>query len=289
MLQRIRGAGTPTLIAAGVAMVLAASGGAAATTQITGVRDNSVTGDDIKNRSLTPDDFREPIRGRRGAPGPPGLNGAAGLLGSPGAPGEAGPEGEAGPRGETGVAGAPGAAGPQGETGVQGEAGTPGPEGAQGPAGPAGPQGPKGDPGTPGLQGEAGPPGTPGLANVESDGPSPGTTDLSTLPEQGANSTAKWVGDAGATLQRSWVQCAPGKTAIGGGYSRGEETPATLKNLQVLTSSPAQIKDGELVTEPIEGDAAQSIRPNGWLVEGFNNGDTELVVRPWVICAEVEE
>jgi len=36
---------------------------------------------------------------------------------------------------------------------------------------------------------------------------------------------------------------------------------------------------------PIEGDEDGSYVPNGWLVEGFNNGTSELIVRPHVICA----
>jgi len=66
----------------------------------------------------------------------------------------------------------------------------------------------------------------------------------------------------------------------------------------VVTSSPAQIDPGieddpataadeRIVHTPIEGDAAGSFVPNGWLVEGFNTGNTDLIVQPWVICAAV--
>ncbi|MQA62619.1 MAG: hypothetical protein GEU86_14255 [Actinophytocola sp.] len=82
--------------------------------------------------------------------------------------------------------------------------------------------------------------------------------------------------------------CPEGKTAIGGGFSRADEGPAAYKNLQVVTSQPVQIEGGDPATyNPIEGDADGSYVPNGWLVEGFNNGDTDLIVRPHVVCAKI--
>jgi hypothetical protein len=56
-----------------------------------------------------------------------------------------------------------------------------------------------------------------------------------------------------------------------------------------LTESggPAQVIEGQIGYEPIEGDAAGSVKPNGWLVQGFYEGDEGVVVRPWVICAKV--
>jgi hypothetical protein len=44
---------------------------------------------------------------------------------------------------------------------------------------------------------------------------------------------------------------------------------------------------GQIGYEPIEGDAAGSVKPNGWLVQGFYEGAEGVVVRPWVICAKV--
>jgi hypothetical protein len=35
--------------------------------------------------------------------------------------------------------------------------------------------------------------------------------------------------------------------------------------------------------------AAASIRPNGWLVQGFNDDGAAVVVRPWVICADIDQ
>lgn len=117
--------------------------------------------------------------------------------------------------------------------------------------------------------------------HLEADGPYPGITQL----DQGANSTQKWVGDSGATLQTSWVRCAPHKNATGGGFGMYDEGPAAAKNIQIVTSVPATIKNGKVVDTPIPGDVDQSIKPNGWLVEGFNNGATDIIVRPWVVCA----
>jgi hypothetical protein len=154
----------------------------------------------------------------------------------------------------------------------------------KGEKGDPGEQGPKGDTGEKGEKGDTG---APGLSELESDGPYPGATQL----EEGANSDAKWVGDSGVTLQRSWVQCPDGKIAIGGGYSRADEAPASFKGLQVVSSQPAQIVDGDPTAyTPIEGDVDGSYVPNGWLVEGFNNNaDGELIVRPHVVCAKVAQ
>jgi hypothetical protein len=116
---------------------------------------------------------------------------------------------------------------------------------------------------------------------LEADGPYPGLTQL----QQGANSTQPWVGDSGATLQTSWVRCAPHKSATGGGFGQYDEGAAAAKNIQIVTSVPATIKHGQVVDTPIPGDVDQSIKPNGWLVEGFNNGTSDVVVRPWVVCA----
>jgi hypothetical protein len=127
----------------------------------------------------------------------------------------------------------------------------------------------------------------PGITGLESDSPYPGATQLADNPGQGANSETKFKGDNGATLQRAWVQCAEGKTATGGGYQRGDEAVASIKNLQIVSSAATQIKGGKEVYEPIAGDKAGSLKPNAWLVEGFNNGTEDLVVRPTVVCANI--
>lgn len=139
----------------------------------------------------------------------------------------------------------------------------------------------------PGKDGKAGANGTDGVTKLEADSPYPSATQLADHEGNGANSTVKFKGDKGATLQRAWVQCADGKSAIGGGFQRADESVASIKNLQIVTSAATQIKDGKEVYNPIEGDAAGSVKPNAWLVEGFNNGDTDLIVRPSVVCAVV--
>jgi hypothetical protein len=118
--------------------------------------------------------------------------------------------------------------------------------------------------------------------DLEADGPYPSLTQL----EEGANSTDLWVADSGATVQRSWVKCAAGKNATGGGFSPADYGADVVKNLQIVTSRPATIRHGQVVDTAIAGDVDQSIKPNGWVVEGFNNGaTTEISVRPWVVCA----
>ncbi|MFC5175832.1 hypothetical protein [Nocardioides taihuensis] len=147
----------------------------------------------------------------------------------------------------------------------------------------AGITGPEGPAGTDGTDGKDGKDGKDGVANLESDGPYPGATHL----QDGDNSTEKFVAGQPDVLQTAWVACPTGKTALGGGFSRADEGPAAFKGLQIVTSQPTQIKDGAVVYEPIAGDVDGSFVPNAWLVEGFNTGTTDLIVRPHVICATV--
>ena len=207
--------------------------------------------------------------------------------------GQTGATGAAGAKGDTG---ATGAQGPKGDTGATGAQGARGSTGATGATGALGPKGDTGAAGTTGATGATGPQGAPGLSHVSADGPYPSLTQLSDYPGGRANSTLAWSGDAGATLYQSWVRCATSKAAIGGGFSHADEGPAAYKGLQIVTSEPAQIDaHGNVVSvsggggfTPIAGDPAGSFRPNGWLVEGFNNNvGGKLVVRPWVICAAV--
>lgn len=144
----------------------------------------------------------------------------------------------------------------------------------------------------PGPAGPEGPEGPPGLSNLESDGPYPGATDLGSLEGQGDNSDDMWANDG--SRQTSWVQCAPDKVALGGGFHLAADAgDAPARAVQVVVSEPTQVFEGETVydnpaaIEPIEGDEAQSIVPNGWIVQGFNDGDNPVIVRPWVVCAEV--
>jgi hypothetical protein len=165
--------------------------------------------------------------------------------------------------------------------------------GKRGPAGPQGAVGPKGDTGAPGAKGDTGAKGDKGdkgdvgVADLESDGPYPGATDLGDLTNQGDNSDEVWDNDG--LRQTSWVQCAPGKTALGGGFHLAADAgDAAAKAVQVVVSEPTQVAGGQLVNDPIDGDDALSIKPNGWLVQGFNSGSGEVIVRPWVVCAKVD-
>ena len=128
------------------------------------------------------------------------------------------------------------------------------------------------------------------VTEVESDGPYPGSTKLQDYPGNGANSTAKVPADGKS--YPVWVMCAEGKTALGGGYRVGaDQGDAVASKIQVTASEPTQVvKDGDtykLKYTPIEGDAAGSLEPNGWLVEVINNGTVDATVRPWVTCAKV--
>jgi hypothetical protein len=179
---------------------------------------------------------------------------------------------------------------------LRGRTGGPGSQGRQGDTGAKGEKGDNGGKGDRGDKGDQGPQGPPGVSNLQTDGPYPGLTQLSGFPGGRANSTLEWVGNQGATLQQSWVMCGTGKVALGGGFSRADEGAVAEHGLQIVTSSPAQIVDGKVVSltgtdgfTPTPGDPALSFKPNGWLVEGFDNNDGgQLVVRPWVICADIK-
>jgi hypothetical protein len=118
------------------------------------------------------------------------------------------------------------------------------------------------------------------VTQVEADGPYPGATDLGDLEGQGDNSDALVPGDSGAAAHEVWVKCAPGKTALGGGFTLAADASlAAKKAVQVVASEP--------LGAAIAGDAAQSVKPTGWRVEVINNGAADVVVRPWVSCAKV--
>ena len=114
-----------------LALFIALGGTGYAAIVVTGknVKDSSLTGRDIRNRSLTISDFAEAPTGPQGPAGPAGQNGSTGR------PGPAGPAGQngTGTKGDTGDTGATGAKGDTGATGAAGAAG------ATGPAGPVGP------------------------------------------------------------------------------------------------------------------------------------------------------
>jgi hypothetical protein len=82
---------SPAMIVALIALFVALTGTAVATTSalITGrqIANGSITGLDVKNRSLTPADFRGSVRGPVGPQGPQGAQGVQGPQGAKGDPG----------------------------------------------------------------------------------------------------------------------------------------------------------------------------------------------------------
>ena len=123
---------------------------------------------------------------------------------------------------------------------MNGKVGANGPQRAKGDTGATGEQGKKGDKGDPGDRGDKGDKGDqgkPGISNLETDGPYPGRPDPENnlSGDQGDQSTKLWSHDG--TLQTSWVMCAPGKTALGGGFGQDD---AQTDQLVIVTSSPAR-------------------------------------------------
>ncbi|NXH18608.1 MARCO protein, partial [Bucco capensis] len=100
--------------------------------------------------------------GPRGLQGPPGTKGDQGIQGLPGLQGVKGSTGFPGPRGLSGEPGVQGQKGEMGLAGVQGQKGEMGEKGDPGPRGPVGPQGHQGVPGQLGFKGNTGEPGQPG-------------------------------------------------------------------------------------------------------------------------------
>ena len=103
---------------------------------------------------------------------------------------------------------------------------------------------------------------------------------LSHLVTDGPYDTT-WTGNSDA-LQTATVKCDAGYFAVSGGFSgaggEGDTGTEAYADLQIVASYP-------YVEPPASVNARGSIRPNEWVVKGFNNGATDLVVRPWVTCA----
>jgi hypothetical protein len=112
--------GRHTTAVAYLALFAALGGSAYAAVTVTGknIKDGTVTGRDVKNRSLGSNELSasavSSLAGQRGPQGAPGVPGPKGDRGEPGARGPAGPKGDPGPRGETGPAGPTGPQGPPG-------------------------------------------------------------------------------------------------------------------------------------------------------------------------------
>jgi Collagen triple helix repeat (20 copies) len=118
--------GRHTTAVAYLALFAALGGSAYAAVTVTGknIKDGTVTGRDVKNRSLGTSKLSpSAVSSLTGQPGPAGPQGEKGAAGPAGATGPAGPTG---PKGETG------ATGPEGPVGPQGSRGLPGPSGISG-------------------------------------------------------------------------------------------------------------------------------------------------------------
>ena len=76
--------------------------------------DGTLTGVDVRDKSLTKKDFRGSVVGPRGPRGPAGERGANGVQGPKGETGATGPQGIQGPKGDQGVPGLQGVQGPAG-------------------------------------------------------------------------------------------------------------------------------------------------------------------------------
>jgi Collagen triple helix repeat (20 copies) len=106
-----------TTAVAYLALFATLGGTAYAAVTVTGknIKDGTVTGRDVKNRSLGTNELSPTaVSSLKGQPGP------AGSQGDKGAPGPTGPIGPAGPKGETGAGGPQGPAGPPGPSGISG-------------------------------------------------------------------------------------------------------------------------------------------------------------------------
>jgi hypothetical protein len=110
---------------------------------------------------------------------------------------------------------------------------------------------------------------------------------LSHLVTDGPYDHGDWVGDSGATLQTAIVKCDPGYFATGGGFSgNGGVSDPDVGDTGTVADAKLQIVASYPYVDPSASiNSNGSIRPNEWVVRGFNNGTAPLVVRPWVTCA----
>lgn len=141
--------------------------------------------------------------------------------------------------------------------------------GTQGPAGPQGPQGPRGPQGQDGADG--------------ADGASAG------ISAAGSSYDTTWAaGEFSETVET----CAAGEYVTGGGYSTfggaglspTKDLGGDNANIQVTVSAPYIASDGAYV--PIS-DTNSRFYADRWVVRGYNNGDTDQIVRAWALCAPI--
>jgi hypothetical protein len=106
-----------------VALFAALGGSAYAAVTVTGqnIKDGTITGKDVKNRSLGKSKLSATALGSlTGERGPAGPEGPQGPQGQRGPQGPAGPIGQTGPKGDTGPTGPAGPTGAQGPSGISG-------------------------------------------------------------------------------------------------------------------------------------------------------------------------
>lgn len=114
------------------------------------------------------------------------------------------------------------------------------------------------------------------------------------LPGQDSSDTTIPAGET----QVIWTACAPGESAVGGGFRIGDLSQESFNtgkdiaypNLQVIASEAAYYKSGEGLVNG--GEAApvndnKSFRPNAWAVTVHNASDHDSVARAQVVCAKV--
>jgi hypothetical protein len=137
-------------------------------------------------------------------------------------------------------------------------------------AGITGPEGPAGADGTDGTNGTDGKDGKDGVSNLSA----------------GAGYSTTWAGDGGATLQTAREECPAGQYALGGGFSTwGGDKDLGGDNKFIVVTVSAPYFEGEYI--PV--DEAGNFRPTEWVVKGYNNGDTDQIVRAWVTCATIAD
>lgn len=159
-------------------------------------------------------------------------------------------------------------------------------QGNQGPKGDTGAQGPQGDQGPKGDTGNAG---KDGVSGVQADTPYGDDIDHNDGLSQSADTIP-----AGAT-QSVWVEChGDSMTAISGGFIMGATGDwvaggTYLPNVTVMSSVPAYVENGALsYNAPITDQGVGSFRPNAWAVSVHNGSDSDVVVRPSVVCAATQ-
>lgn len=106
-----------------------------------------------------------------------------------------------------------------------------------------------------------------------------GDTALEAFTKVRAEDQARtWAAHSG--LSTVIASCPQNQVAISGGFAAGGHT-------QVTESQPFLAVVGGGVDEPPSDETtspSSGFLPSGWVVRGYNDGDTDQVVRAWVVC-----